>query len=96
MSDDLRLGDLITKIDFHTPLSSLSSLSSLSNVDIGIIGFPYDIGVLRNNGRVGSKNGPNVIRNYINRLGTLVNPEYNIDIKNLNIVDCGDVPSGIY
>ncbi|CAF1578110.1 unnamed protein product [Adineta ricciae] len=78
ISDDIRLGDIITEDD---------------NGDIILIGFPYDEGVRRNNGRVGAKSGPNAFRQLLKRTGTVVNAEYDdLDIrKYVKISDGGNI-----
>eukprot|EP01127_Copromyxa_protea_P015819 TRINITY_DN4609_c0_g1_i2.p1 TRINITY_DN4609_c0_g1~~TRINITY_DN4609_c0_g1_i2.p1 ORF type:complete len:256 (+),score=34.68 TRINITY_DN4609_c0_g1_i2:19-786(+) len=63
--------------------------------DIVIIGFPYDDGVARNGGRVGAARGPAVVREFIQKMGTLVNMEFNVDLRTIKISDGGDVPSGL-
>jgi len=79
---DPRLGELL--------LQSLKE-TSVIKTKIAILGYPCDIGVLRNNGRVGAKDGPAVIRQKLPKLGPLSNPEWNIDLKDLHLVDRGDV-----
>jgi formiminoglutamase len=81
-SDDVRLGDIIIEGDTG---------------DIVIIGFPYDEGVQRNNGRIGAKLGPNSFRQSLKRTGTVVNAEYDdLDIrKYLNISDGGNIQENL-
>jgi len=78
INDDIRLGDIIVEDD---------------SGDIVLIGFPYDEGVRRNNGRVGAKLGPNSFRQLLKRTGTVVNAEYDdLDIrKYLTISDGGNI-----
>jgi formiminoglutamase len=78
VSDDIRLGDIIVEDD---------------SGDIVLIGFPYDEGVRRNNGRVGAKFGPESFRKLLKRTGTVVNAEYDdLDIrKYLKISDGGNI-----
>ncbi|CAF1505451.1 unnamed protein product [Adineta ricciae] len=67
ISNDIRLGDIITEDD---------------NGDRILIGFPYDEGIRRNNGRIGFKLDPNVFRQSLKRTGTVVNAEYeDLDIR---------------
>ncbi|CAF1045752.1 unnamed protein product [Adineta steineri] len=77
-NDDIRLGDIIVEDD---------------SGDIVLIGFPYDEGVRRNNGRVGAKFGPNSFRQLLKRTGTVVNAEYDdLDIrKYVKISDGGNI-----
>ncbi|CAF1217899.1 unnamed protein product [Rotaria sp. Silwood1] len=78
ISDDIRLGDIIVDGD---------------SGDIVLIGFPYDEGVRRNNGRVGAQQGPDSFRQLLKRTGTVVNAEYDdLDIrKYLKISDGGNI-----
>ncbi|CAF1576511.1 unnamed protein product [Adineta ricciae] len=78
ISDDIRLGDIITEDD---------------NGDIILLGFPYDEGVRRNNGRVGAKSGPNAFRQLLKRTGTVINAEYDdLDIrKYVKVSDGGNI-----
>jgi formiminoglutamase len=82
ISDDVRLGDIIVEDD---------------SGDIVLIGFPYDEGVRRNNGRVGAKSGPHSFRQLLKRTGTVVNAEYDdLDIrKYLKISDGGNINSDL-
>jgi len=60
--------------------------------DIVLLGFPYDVGVQRNGGRIGARKGPESARKFIRgRMGTIINPEYNIDLRNMIISDAGDI-----
>lgn len=70
----------------------LSSSEGCKKDSVGLIGYPCDMGVARNSGRVGSKRGPKVIWSRLPKLGPLINPEFNIDIRNLNLVDLGNMP----
>ena len=81
-SDDIRLGDIIVDGDIG---------------DIVLIGFPYDEGVRRNNGRIGAKSGPQYFRQLLKRTGTVVNAEYDdLDIrKYLTISDGGDINANL-
>jgi formiminoglutamase len=78
LNDDIRLGDIIVEDD---------------SGDIVLIGFPYDEGVRRNNGRIGAKFGPKSFRELLKRTGTVVNAEYDdLDIrKYLKISDGGNI-----
>ncbi|UJR17898.1 hypothetical protein I4U23_004797 [Adineta vaga] len=82
INDDIRLGDIITEDD---------------NGDIILIGFPYDEGVRRNNGRIGAKSGPNAFRQLLKRTGTVVNAEYeDLDIrKYVKISDGGNIEENL-
>ncbi|CAF1139150.1 unnamed protein product [Didymodactylos carnosus] len=78
ISDDLRLGDILT---------------SGTDGDVVLVGFPFDDGVARNDGRVGAKDGPTSFRKFIKRTGPVINPEMDdLDIRqHLKITDYGDV-----
>jgi formiminoglutamase len=80
MNDDPRLGTIIT---------------SGSDGDIVIVGYPYDEGVRRNGGRVGAARAPAVVRGFLQKVGTVVNPEFNIDLKTIKLTDQGDVDASL-
>ncbi len=62
---------------------------------IVLVGFPYDEGCRRNGGRAGSAEGPRVFRQLLKRTGPLRNPEFDIDIRRVVIIDSGDIlPAG--
>lgn len=63
--------------------------------ELVLLGFPFDEGVKRNGGRVGAKNGPSSVRKYLKAMGTLSNPEFNTDIRNLSISDGGDISNAL-
>ena len=77
---DPRLGDLL-----------LLPLTNCKKEKVAILGYPCDIGVERNNGRVGSKNGPDCIRKLFKKMGPVVNPELDIDLSIIHLEDYGDV-----
>jgi formiminoglutamase len=79
-SDDVRICEGIKKGDIG---------------DIVLIGFPYDEGVRRNGGRLGACGGPSAIRKYFSRIGTIINPEFGYDAKQVKIVDAGDIEPGL-
>ena len=73
-------------------LSSSKNESGEGKMKVGILGYPCDIGVKRNNGRPGAKRGPDVVRNRLPKLGPLVNPEFEIDLRaKLCLEDRGNV-----
>ena len=41
----------------------------------------YSRGVRRNGGRVGGCHGPAALRSFLQSMGTLVNPEFDIDLR---------------
>lgn len=61
------------------------------NVDIGIIGVPFDKAVTLGGGRAGARRGPDAVREVLKNYGTTFNVEQKIDISELYIVDYGDV-----
>lgn len=79
MSDDPRTGVLLLKE------------RDTSKTQVDIVGFPFDEGVRRNGGRVGAAGGPAAVRPFIQKLGTVVNPEFGIDLNNLSVQDSGDI-----
>ena len=85
-SDDPRLGDIIITINDVSEITAEESIT--------LLGFPSDEGTVRNNGRYGGKDGPNIARQFIKKMGTVINPEYNVSLKNLNIYDIGNVTIG--
>jgi len=78
MSDDIRIPEIIKSGDHG---------------NIVLLGFPYDEGVRRNGGRVGASKGPSSFRKVSKRVGTVFNPEFDIDIVNSGVLlsDAGDI-----
>lgn len=69
----------------------LASLISPGNDgEIVIIGFPHHEGTVRNGGRAGSTAGPKAFRNFVAKMGSVINAEYNIDLSDIKITDAGD------
>ncbi|KAI8614293.1 hypothetical protein BC830DRAFT_1128193 [Chytriomyces sp. MP71] len=64
---------------------------------VTIVGFPYDVGVSRNGGRVGARDGPKAFLKLVQerRTGTAVNPELGIDITSLEIGLYGLIEEGL-
>jgi formiminoglutamase len=102
--DDPRLGDIIqpwkddneqlgaeSRQEKEGGESTTSGSSTSSRSQLVLVGFPADEGVRRNGGRVGAAGGPAAMRRLMQRLGTVVNPEYGIDLKKISILDAGDV-----
>ena len=57
-----------------------------------LIGFPADEGCVRNGGRSGAKGGPEAFRRFFHGMGTVVNPEYDVDLRDyLTVSDAGNV-----
>lgn len=60
--------------------------------DLVLLGYPIDEGVRRNGGRVGAAGGPAAVRRQLPKMGTVVNPEFGIDLRHaIRISDAGDV-----
>ena len=59
------------------------------------MGFPHDRGVEINGGRGGAGLGPDKFRSWLQRFGTVHNPEKDIDLSSLSIADAGDIPTEI-
>lgn len=62
---------------------------------VGLLGFPHDEGVRRNGGRVGAAKGPAVFRTFVPKIGTLVNREFDVDLRGLKVLDFGDVADSL-
>jgi formimidoylglutamase len=62
-----------------------------NNIDIGMVGIPFDLGVLFSKGRVGARKAPDKIREQLGKYGTTFNIDYLTDISNLRISDLGNV-----
>jgi len=82
-SGDPRIGDLLKKC--------LDSGSGQGLCKVALLGYPCDEGVKRNNGRVGAKFGPSCVRKILPKLGPLINPEFNIDLRNIHLEDRGNI-----
>ncbi|PWG04127.1 formimidoylglutamase [Polaribacter aquimarinus] len=64
-------------------VETIASKKLNKNIDIGIIGYVCEEGVQRNQGRIGTKNGPKAIRNQLGKVAT--------HFKNKNIIDFGNI-----
>ena len=58
---------------------------------IVLLGFPHDQGVAINGGRVGARKGPQQLRAWLKRFGTVLNPEEGVDLSRLSVTDAGDI-----
>jgi len=90
--DDIRMGEIITTIDID---ADPSAFEALKPNDLVIVGFPYDEGTARNGGRVGGAGAFDVFWQSLQRMGTVVNPEFNVDLTKLHIFNSGKIPSGL-
>jgi len=66
-------------------------VTSDRSADIGIIGVPFDKAVSLGGGREGARLAPAEVRAALKKYGTTFNIEQKIDIKDINIMDFGDV-----
>ena len=75
----------------------ITPISAIERDSIAILGFPYDDSTRRASGRAGSSVSPKAIRNIIRKhgAGSLVNPEFGIDVSNVAIFDVGDITPGL-
>ena len=73
---DARLGSIIVQGD---------------SGELVLLGYPCDEGVRRNGGRVGAALAPAAVRKQMPRMGTVYNPELDVDLSKLTISDGGDV-----
>jgi formiminoglutamase len=64
-------------------VSSVEKIQNKTTSTIGIIGYVCDAGVQRNQGRIGARKGPKIIRNKLGKLP--------VHFKNKKIIDFGDV-----
>jgi formimidoylglutamase len=78
-TEDLRLGEIIMSWDRK------------SDVDVGIVGVPYDYGVALSGGRIGAAKAPESIRQQLKKYGTVFNIARNTDLSKLKIADFGNV-----
>jgi hypothetical protein len=76
----------------------LCPIGAVRRDSVALIGFPYDESSRRATGRLGCSAGPKAIRNAIRKpggAGSLVNPEFGIDLRSVLVVDVGDIPPGL-
>ena len=86
-SDDLRLGALLSSNYYTDPSIEIKH-------HVALLGYPCDVGVARNGGVVGAKEGPAAVRKMIEKVGPLINPEYEIDLRCIEFYDAGNVEIG--
>lgn len=60
-------------------------------VQVGLLGIPSDLGVVRGGGRAGAALGPEAIRKALKRYGTAYNFEREADLSSLAVADFGDL-----
>lgn len=63
--------------------------------DIVFVLYPCDIGVDRNGGRVGARLAPARFLHFLRRMGSVYNPEYNVDLSDLTLSYCNVDLEGI-
>jgi len=78
-ADDPRFGTLVRPWDHQ------------EKMDIGIVGVPFDGGVLASGGRIGAALAPDAIREQLKTYGTATNIVDNSDLRTHIIRDCGNV-----
>lgn len=92
-TDDPRLGSLIIPLSLEEVISRQQT--ARAHKCVAIVGFGYDEGTRRNNGRIGGSSGPTEVRKQLYRLGTVMNPEHDVSLDSVVVYDCGDVTSGL-
>ena len=61
---------------------------------LSLIGFPWDLGLLRSEGKTlatGLDNGPDSFRRFLDKIGPIENAEYGISLTSLSISDYGNI-----
>ena len=99
-SDDPRMGEVIQKMTLEQFVASQQAAAAVAAAApspcVVVTGFPYDEGCRRNGGRVGAAGGPACVRGFMQRLGTVVNPELgSLELHAIAHVDVGDVPQDL-
>jgi len=87
-----------TREQLEPRIGTLVQQGAMANVERGsivLLGFPYDEGSRRAGGNVGAASGPKVVRRHLRKVGTIQNPEYDLDLTNLRIIDIGDITVGM-
>lgn len=87
------------EIFMERTLDSLVQFTSLNGLESGcviVVGFPYEEGMKKSLGRVSSSNTPKLFRTLLRKFkyGMVDNPEFEIDISKLKVLDVGDVLTG--
>ena len=78
-ADDPRFGTLVRPWDHD------------EKMDIGIVGVPFDGGVLASGGRIGAALAPDAIREQLKKYGTATDLIHRSDLRRHIIRDCGNV-----
>lgn len=91
-ADDLRLGALLSNDPALQEYASPAP--EKTKYKVAIIGYPCDDGVARNGGIIGAKGGPDALRQILPKIGPVVNPEFMIDIRCIELKDAGNVALG--
>ena len=78
--NDPRLKNLILPYD-----------SGIFELDIAIVGIPFDLGVKNSNGREGAARAPDAIRRQLRKYGTAYNIVRDADLAALSIADFGNI-----
>lgn len=61
---------------------------------LAIIGFPFDIGLMRSANRTlatGLDNGPDSFRRFLDKVGPVENAEFGVSLKDLKVSDYGNI-----
>lgn len=61
---------------------------------LALVGFPFDLGTVKNGGRHGARTAPGVVRKTLAKTGPLVNAEMGLTLESLQVLDTGDVAPG--
>ncbi|MCX6738738.1 MAG: formimidoylglutamase [Candidatus Parcubacteria bacterium] len=93
-SSGIRFGGIDKNKDDPRFANMVQTWDRKSQIDIGIVGVPYDGGVLASGGRVGASLAPDAIRGQLLKYGTATNIVYGADLRTLTIADCGNVVIG--
>lgn len=97
--DDPRMGELIQPLTLQAFLDRAAAAraagAAASRSTVAVLGFPHDEGCRRNGGRPGARDGPAVVRGFMSKMGTVLNPEFTADLSTLDHVDIGDVGAGM-
>ena len=88
--DDPKLGEWIVRVEIDG-----TTKEELAGFQVVLVGFPHDEGVRRNGGRVGAAQGPERVFSFIGKVGTAVNPEFDVDLRSVKVATVGCVAEGL-
>jgi formiminoglutamase len=69
--------------------------NNLSDANIILLGFPYDMGCIINNGHKGSNEGPDSFLKSLDKIGPTLNLEFDIDLRDLIIYNYGNINNNL-